>query len=59
MELAREITALYHGHESAALAEEHFRMVFRDAKCRKHYGIRDFRGMMDSDGVDAVKLWYR
>ena len=28
MEL-EEITALYHGHESAALAEEHFRMVFQ------------------------------
>ena len=57
MELAREITALYHGHESAALAEEHFRMVFQRREMPQNITEYEIsRGMMDSDGVDAVKL---
>ena len=57
MKLAREITALYHGHESAALAEEHFRMVFQ--RREMPHNITEYEislSMIDSDGVDVVKL---
>ena len=57
MRLAREITTLYYGHETAALAEEHFRMVFQ--RCKMPGNITEYEiplSMLDSDGVDAVKL---
>lgn len=58
MKLASEITALYHGHESAALAEEHFRMVFQRREMPQN--ITEYKishsSIRDSDGVDAVKL---
>ena len=57
MKLAREITALYHGHESAALAEEHFRMVFQRREMPQNITEYDIPlSMMNSDGVDTVKL---
>jgi len=57
MRLAKEITALYHGHESARLAEGHFRMVFQRREIPENimeYTISP--NMIDVDGVDMVKL---
>ncbi|HOJ12791.1 MAG TPA: tyrosine--tRNA ligase [Clostridiales bacterium] len=57
MRLAREITALYHGHEEAALAEEHFKMVFQRREMPENITEHEISlSMLDSDGVDAVKL---
>lgn len=57
MRLAREITALYHGCETAALAEKHFRLVFQRREMPEN--ITEYEipmNMLDNDGVDAVKL---
>lgn len=57
MRLAREITALYHGAEAAALAEEHFRMVFQRREMPED--IAEFMipdSVFSDDGVDVVKL---
>ena len=57
MQLAREITVLYHGHESADLAEKHFRMVFQRHELPQNITEYDVpSNMLDRDGVDAVKL---
>lgn len=57
MRLAREITALYHGLEAAALAEEHFKIVFQRREMPESIaGYEIPLSMIDSDGVDAVKL---
>ncbi|MCE5318856.1 MAG: tyrosine--tRNA ligase, partial [Parachlamydia sp.] len=57
MQLAREITALYHGYESAALAEEHFRMVFQRREMPQNITEYEIsQSMLDSDGVDGVRL---
>ena len=57
MRLAREITVLYHGIDAAAIAEEHFRIVFQKREIPDN--ITEYEippNMFDSDGVDAVKL---
>lgn len=57
MRLAGEITALYHGGEAAALAEEHFRMVFQRRELPEN--ITEFvvtSDMLDSNGVDVTKF---
>lgn len=57
MQLAREITALYHGAEAAALAEEHFRAVFQRRETPED--ITEYElplGMLDTGELDAVKL---
>lgn len=57
MRLACEITALYHGREAAALAEEHFRTVFQK-RCMPD-DITELEisySMLEEDGIDAVKL---
>lgn len=57
MRLAREITALYHGNEVAALAEEHFKMVFQRHEMPEN--ITEYEipmCMIDKAGIDAVKL---
>lgn len=57
MKLAREITALYHGREAAAFAQDHFRTVFQ--KREIPHNITEYeipQSLTDSDGVDAVKL---
>lgn len=57
MKLAREITALYHGYKLAALAEEHFRMVFQRREMPQNITEYDIPlSMLNGDGVDAVKL---
>lgn len=57
MKLAREITALYHGYEASALAEEHFKKVFQKREIPEN--VLEYEiplSMFDCDGVDAVKL---
>lgn len=57
MMLAGEITALYHGHEAAAMAEEHFKAVFQKHEMPEN--IQEFEvplSMLEDDGIDAVKL---
>lgn len=57
MKLAREITALYHGHEAAALAEEHFRMVFQRREMPQNIAEYEItRNTADNGGVDVVRL---
>lgn len=57
MRLAREITALYHGHEAALLAEQHFRIVFQKRKMPDNISQYELAvSMLNSDGVDIVKL---
>jgi tyrosyl-tRNA synthetase len=57
MILAREITALYHGREAAAFAQENFRMVFQRREMPQNIAEYEIpQSFTDSDGVDAVKL---
>lgn len=57
MKLAREITALYHGREAAAFAQENFRMVFQRREMPQNIAEYEIpQSFTDSDGVDAVKL---
>ncbi len=65
MRLAREITALYHGCEAAASAEEHFRNVFQRHAIPENIPEYEISRTMlnsdsdndsDSDEVDIVKL---
>ncbi|NJD03513.1 MAG: tyrosine--tRNA ligase [Ruminiclostridium sp.] len=57
MRLAREITALYHGPDAAAMAEEQFRMVFQRREIPDNITEYEISpGIFGSDGVDAVKL---
>ncbi|NJD03476.1 MAG: tyrosine--tRNA ligase [Ruminiclostridium sp.] len=57
MRLAREITALYHGPDAAAMAEEQFRILFQRREFPDNImGYEISPGISDSDGVDAVKL---
>ncbi len=57
MRLAREITALYHGHNAATLAEEHFKTVFQRREAPENVTEYEIPASMFNDGlVDAVKL---
>jgi len=57
MRLAREITALYHGHEAAEQAEEHFKLVFQRRETPVNVSEYEMPfDMLDANGVDAVKL---
>lgn len=57
MRLAGEITALYHGHEAAVLAEEHFRLVFQRREMPEDIAEYEIPcSMFEGDGVDAVRL---
>ncbi len=57
MKLAREITGLYHGSEAAALAQEHFTIVFQKHEMPENvpeYWIS--ASMFEKDEIDLVKL---
>jgi len=57
MRLARELTALYHGHEAAVVAENHFKKVFQKHELPEEleeYEVQ--QSIIDSDGIDMVKL---
>ena len=57
MKLAREITALYHGHEAAALAEKHFRMVFqRQNQARGNKKLKMHNQYCDVSGLFSLFL---
>lgn len=57
MRLAREITALYHGHEEASSAEEHFRKVFQKREMPESISQYEIpQSMFNSGGIDVVKL---
>ncbi len=57
MKLAREITALYHGVEAAALAEEHFKRVFQKHKMPENIPEYEISScFIDEDGLDIAKL---
>lgn len=57
MKLAIEITALYYGSEAAAMAQEHFKMVFQRREMPENIAEHEISAsMLDSDGVDVVKL---
>jgi tyrosyl-tRNA synthetase len=57
MMLAGETTAMYHGHEAAARAEEHFKAVFQKHELPENIPEFDIPAdMLDDEGLDAVKL---
>ncbi len=57
MRLAREITALYHGHDAATLAEEHFKTVFQKREAPENITVYEIPVGIVNDGlVDMVKL---
>lgn len=57
MRLAEEITALYHGHEAASIAEEHFKRVFQKREIPENISeLKVSLNMLNSDGVDMVTL---
>jgi len=57
MRLAWEITALYHGPESAGSAQEHFRKVFQRREIPENIAEYELpQSLKDNDGVDAVRL---
>lgn len=57
MMLAGEITAMYHGHEAAAKAEEYFKTVFQKHELPDNMPEFEVSNdMFDGEGLDAVKL---
>lgn len=57
MRLASELTALYHGHEAAVLAENHFKKVFQKHELPEE--LVEFevtQSIIGSNGVDMVRL---
>lgn len=57
MELAQEITALYHGVEAALSAGEHFRTVFQKRELPQEIpGFSLPKELIESDGVDLARL---
>ena len=57
MQLAKEVTALYHGSTSADMAEEHFKMVFQRRELPENTVECDIPvSIFNGNEVDAVKL---
>lgn len=56
MKLARDITALYHGNEAAAKAEEHFITVFQSHGIPESIQEYQLEQSTDEDGVDILSL---